>query len=55
MTVRILMQGLKNQEDPYKAVLKQKINNKYEIINWNTLDNITLKDIIAKDLRIFAR
>lgn len=44
-----------NQEDPYKAVLKQKINNKYEIINWNTLDDITLKDIIAKDLRIFAR
>ena len=38
-----------NQEDPYKAVLKQKINNKYEIINWNTLDDITLKDIIAKD------
>ena len=44
-----------NQEDPYKAVLKQKINNKYEIINWNTLDDITLKDIIGKDLRIFAR
>ena len=43
------------QEDPYKAVLKEKINQKHEIINWETLEDITMKDIIEKDLRIFAR
>ena len=44
-----------DQEDPYKAVLKEKINEKYEIIDWDTLEDITMKDIIKKDLRIFAR
>ena len=43
------------QEDPYKAVLKEKINQKHEIINWDTLEDITMKDIKKKDLRIFAR
>ena len=43
------------QEDPYKAVLKEKINGKYEIIDWDILKDITMEDIIEKELRIFER
>lgn len=44
-----------DQENPYKAVLKEKIDNEYRIIDWSRLDNITFDDIKKKDLRIFAR
>ena len=44
-----------NQENPYKAVLKEKIENEYRITDWSRLDNITFDDIKKKDLRIFAR
>ena len=44
-----------NQENPYKAVLKEKIDNEYRIIDWSRLDNITFDDIKKEDLRIFAR
>ena len=44
-----------DQENPYKAVLKEKIDNEYRITDWSRLDNITFDDIKKKDLRIFAR
>ncbi len=44
-----------DQENPYKAVLKKRINNEYKIIDWSRLDNITFDDIKKEDLRIFAR
>ena len=44
-----------DQENPYKAVLKEKIDNEYRIIDWSRLDNITFDDIKKEDLRIFAR
>ncbi len=44
-----------DQENPYKAVLKKRINNEYKIIGWSRLDNITFDDIKKEDLRIFAR
>ena len=44
-----------DQEDPYKAVLKERINNEYKITDWSRLDNITLDDLKKEDLRIFAR
>ena len=44
-----------NQENPYKAVLKEKNDNEYKIIDWSRLDNITFDDIKKDDLRIFAR
>ena len=44
-----------DQENPYKAVLKEKIDNEYRITDWSRLDNITFDDINKKDLRIFAR
>ena len=44
-----------DQENPYKAVLKEKIENEYRITDWSRLDNITFDDIKKKDLRIFAR
>ena len=44
-----------DQEDPYKAVLKEKNDNEYKIIDWSRLDNITFDDIKKEDLRIFAR
>ena len=44
-----------DQENPYKAVLKEKIDNEYKIIDWSRLDNITFDDIKKEDLRIFAR
>mgnify|MGYP001349590967 FL=1 len=44
-----------DQENPYKAVLKEKIDNEYRIIDWSRLDNITFDDIKREDLRIFAR
>ena len=43
------------QEDPYEAVLKEKINEKYKIVDWDILEGISMKDIEEKDLRIFAR
>ena len=43
------------QQDPYRAVLKEKINEKYEIVDWEILKGISMKDILEKDLRIFAR
>jgi acetylornithine deacetylase/succinyl-diaminopimelate desuccinylase-like protein len=44
-----------DQENPYKAVLKEKIDNEYRITDWSRLDNITFDDIKKEDLRIFAR
>ena len=44
-----------DQESPYKAVLKEKNDNEYKIIDWSRLDNITFDDIKKEDLRIFAR
>ena len=44
-----------DQEDPYKAVLKERINNEYKITDWSRLDNITFDDLKKEDLRIFAR
>jgi len=44
-----------DQENPYKAVLKEKNDNGYKIIDWSRLDNITFDDIKKDDLRIFAR
>ena len=44
-----------DQENPYKAVLKEKVDNKYRITDWSRLDNITFDDIKKEDLRIFAR
>ena len=44
-----------NQEDPYKAVLKENINGDYSVINWNSLNNLSLKEIKDRDIRIFAR
>ena len=44
-----------DQENPYKAVLKEKNDNEYKIIDWSRLDNITFDDIKKEDLRIFAR
>ncbi len=44
-----------NQEDPYKAVLKEYINGDYLTIDWNSLDNIRIDDIKNRDVRIFAR
>ena len=44
-----------DQENPYKAVLKEKIDNEYRITDWSRLDNITFDDIKKDDLRIFAR
>ncbi len=44
-----------DQENPYKAVLKERINNEYKITDWSRLDNITFDDIKKEDLRIFAR
>ena len=44
-----------DQENPYKAVLKKRTNNKYKITDWSRLDNITFDDIKKEDLRIFAR
>ena len=44
-----------DQEDPYKAVLKERINNEYKITDWGRLDNLTFDDIKKEDLRIFAR
>ena len=44
-----------DQENPYKAVIKEKIDNEYRIIDWSRLDNITFDDIKKEDLRIFAR
>ena len=44
-----------DQENPYKAVLKERINNEYKITDWSRLDNITFDDINKEDLRIFAR
>ncbi len=44
-----------DQENPYKAVLKEGINNEYKITDWSRLDNITFDDIKKEDLRIFAR
>ena len=34
------------QQDPYRAVLKEKINEKYEIVNWEILKGISMKDIL---------
>ena len=44
-----------NQENPYKAVLKERINKEYKITDWSRLDNITFNDLKKQDLRIFAR
>ena len=44
-----------DQENPYKAVLKERVNNEYKITDWSRLDNITFDDIKKGDLRIFAR
>ena len=44
-----------DQENPYKAVLKEKIDNEYKTTDWSRLDNITFDDIKKQDLRIFAR
>ena len=44
-----------DQENPYKAVLKEKIDNEYKTTDWSRLDNITFDDIKKEDLRIFAR
>jgi len=44
-----------DQENPYKAVLKEKVDNEYRITDWSRLDNITFDDIKKEDLRIFAR
>ena len=44
-----------NQENPYKAVLKERINKEYKITDWSRLDNITFDDLKKQDLRIFAR
>jgi len=44
-----------DQENPYKAVLKERINDKYKITDWGKLDNLTFDDIKKNDLRIFAR
>ena len=44
-----------NQENPYKAVLKERINKEYKITDWSRLDNITVDDLKKQDLRIFAR
>ena len=44
-----------DQENPYKAVLKEKIDNEYKKTDWSRLDNITFDDIKKQDLRIFAR
>jgi acetylornithine deacetylase/succinyl-diaminopimelate desuccinylase-like protein len=44
-----------DQENPYKAVLKERINDKYKITDWGKLDNLTFDDIKKYDLRIFAR
>ena len=34
------------QQDPYRAVLKEKINEKYEIVDWEILKGISMKDIL---------
>ena len=44
-----------NQENPYKAVLKQKIDNEYKIVDWSSLNDVSYNEIQEKDLRIFAR
>ena len=44
-----------DQENPYKAVLKERINDEYKITDWGKLDNLTFDDIKKNDLRIFAR
>ena len=44
-----------DQENPYKAVLKEKVDNEFRITDWSRLDNITFDDIKKEDLRIFAR
>ena len=44
-----------DQENPYEAVLKERVNNEYKITDWSRLDNITFDDIKKGDLRIFAR
>ena len=44
-----------DQENPYKAVLKEKIDNEYKTTDWSRLDNITFDDLKKQDLRIFAR
>ena len=44
-----------DQENPYKAVLKERINDEYKITDWGKLDNLTFDDIKKDDLRIFAR
>ena len=44
-----------NQENPYKAELKIYENGKYRSIDWNTLENITIKNINDSDIRVFAR
>ena len=44
-----------NQENPYKAVLKQKIDYEYKIVDWSSLNDVSYNEIQEKDLRIFAR
>ena len=44
-----------NQENPYKAELKIYENGEYKSIDWNTLENITTKNINDSDIRVFAR
>ena len=44
-----------DQENPYEAVLKERVYNEYKITDWSRLDNMTFDDIKKRDLRIFAR
>ena len=44
-----------DQENPYKAELKIYENGEYKSIDWNALENITIKNINDSDIRVFAR
>jgi len=44
-----------NQEDPFSPVFKKRVNDNFEILNWNDIKDYNYEELDKNDIRIFAR
>ena len=44
-----------NQEDPFSPVFKKRVNDNFEILNWNDIQDYSYEELDNNDVRIFAR